>query len=107
MAHVAAKVIVLTEDVAIEYVEVVPDQRIVVEAHPTMTIAGRQLGAEIFDWTWTFEPADGGTTLAVGVVNRGGAWWERALDALGTEKALSKQIRGPAGPHQDRGRGAG
>lgn len=92
-AHVVAKVLAFTEDVAIEYVDVVPDRRIVFEARPTMTIAGRQLGAEIFTWTWTFEPEHGGTTLTLVVVNQGGALWERALDALGPKKLLSKQVR--------------
>ena len=91
--HVAAKVVGLTEDVAIEYVDFVPDERIVFEARPTATIAGRQRGAEIFTWTWTFVPADDGVTLTVDVVNQGGAWWERALDALGTERVVSKQLR--------------
>jgi len=92
-AHLEAKVLVFTEDIAIEYVAFVPDQRIVFDAHPTMTIAGRQLGSEIFNWTWMFVPADGGTTLDVELVNRGGARWERALDALGAEKVISKQVR--------------
>jgi len=92
-AHLAAKMLIFTEDVAIDYVEVVPDQRMVFDARPTMTIAGRQLGAEVFTWTWTFAPTDGGTTLDVAVANRGGASWERALDALGTEKVLIKQSR--------------
>lgn len=93
-AQLVAKMLVFTEEVAIEYVEVVPDKRLVFEARPTMTIAGRKLGAEVFTWTWTFAPADGGTTLALAVVNRGGGLWERALDALGTEKVVFKQSQG-------------
>lgn len=92
--QLAAKLLVFTEDIAIRYVEVVQDQRIVFEAHPTATIAGRHFGAEIFTWTWTFAPAEGGTSLTVAVVNEGGARWERALDSLGTERVLSRQIRG-------------
>lgn len=40
-----------------------------------------------------FVPADGGTTLNVELVNRGGARWERALDALRAAKVISKQVR--------------
>ena len=93
-ARLIAKMLVFTESVAIEYVEFVPDRRIVFEARPTMTIAGRRLGSEVFTWTWTFESADGGTTLTVGGVNRGGSRWERALDSLfGTQRIVSKQFR--------------
>ena len=39
MRRRVTKSTVFTEDVAIEYVDFVPDQRIVFEAHPKMTIA--------------------------------------------------------------------
>ena len=91
--HLVAKMLGLSEDVAIEYVEVVPDKRIVYEARPTVTIAGRKLGAEVFTWAWAFLPAAGGTELTLRVANRGGARWERALDALGTQRVLTKQSR--------------
>lgn len=83
----------LSEDVAIDYVEVVPDRRIVCEARPTVTIAGRRLVAEVFTWAWAFLPAAGGTELPLRVANRGGARWERALDALGTKRVVTKQSR--------------
>jgi len=93
-ARLAAKMLVLTEDVAIEYVDFVPDRRIVFEARPTMTIAGRRMGAEVFIWTWTFEPHDGGTTVMVAGINRGGSRLERGLDTLfGTQRVVSKQFR--------------
>jgi len=91
--HLVAKMLGLSEDVAIEYVEVVPDERIVYEARPTVTIAGRRLGAEVFTWAWAFLPVAGGTELTVHVANRGGARWERALDALGTQRVLTRQSR--------------
>ena len=54
------------ENVAIDYVEVEPDRRIVFEARPTMKNLGRRLGGEVFTWTWTFEPTDARTTVTVG-----------------------------------------
>lgn len=93
-ARLVAKMLIFPiESVAIEYVEVEPDQRIVFEARPTMTILGRHLGGEVFTWTWTFEPTHAGTTVTVTGVSRGGANWERALDSLfGTQKILTKQF---------------
>lgn len=86
------------ENVAIKYVEVEPDQRIVFEARPTMTILGRRLGGEVFTWTWTFEPTDAGTTVTVAGVSRGGARWERALDNIfGTQKIVTKQFQARVG----------
>ena len=91
--HLVAKMLGLSENVAIEYTEVVPDERIVYEARPTVAIAGRKLGAEVFTWAWAFQPAAGGTELTLHVASRGGARWERALDALGTERVVTKQSR--------------
>ena len=86
------------EGVAIEYVEVEPDQRIVFEARPTMTILGRRLGGEVFTWTWTFEPTDAGTTVTVEGLSRGGAGWERALDSIfGTQRILTQQFQARLG----------
>jgi hypothetical protein len=93
-ARLAAKMLVLTEEVAIEFVEFVPDRRIVFEGRPTMTIAGRRMGAEVFTWTWTFEPRDGGTTLTVAGLKRGGSRLEHAVDTLfGTQRVVSKQFQ--------------
>ncbi len=82
------------ESVAIEFVEVEPDQRIVFEARPSMTVLGRRLGGEVFTWTWTFEPTDAGTTVTVEGVSQGGAGWERALDSIfGTQRILTTQFQ--------------
>ncbi len=81
------------ESVAIDYVEVEPDRRIVFEARPTMTILGWHLGSGVVTWTWTFEPTDAGTAVTVAGVSRGGAGWERALDTISqTHRVLTKQF---------------
>lgn len=90
-AALAARMVVFTEEVDITYVEAVRDQRIVFEARPRLRVAGRRAGSEVFTWTWTFTPTQAGTIVTVDVENRGGGAWERALDALGTKKAVEKQ----------------
>lgn len=94
-AQLVAKMFVFVEDIAIEYVEVVPDQRIVFQAHPTMTLAGLgrlSVSVAIHNWTWTFEPEDGGTRLNLVVVEQEPPWWQRVLDRV-MEKGFSTQVR--------------
>jgi len=99
-AQVQSKVAVFIEDIAIEYVEVVPDERIVFEARPKMSIRGLRwfvVLSSLHTWTWTFAPEDGGTRLTAVVVEHDAPRWERALDALtaGTPtRTFSKEIRG-------------
>ncbi len=97
-ARLATKMLMFVENVAIEFVQVEPDQRIVFEARPTMTILGRRLGGEVFTWTWTFEPTGAGTTVTVAGVSRGGARWERSLDSIfGTQRIVTKQFQARLG----------
>jgi uncharacterized protein YndB with AHSA1/START domain len=95
-ARLTARVFIFVEDVAIEYVEATPDQRIVFQAHPTMTPAGlglkRGISTAIHNWTWTFEPEDGGTRLNLVVVEQNPPRWQRAMDRL-TEKSFNTQVR--------------
>ena len=44
------------------------------------------------NWTWTFEPEDGGTRLNVGVIEQNPPRWQRAMDRL-TEKSFNTQVR--------------
>lgn len=83
-AHLKAKMFVLSETVAIEYIEVVPDQRIVFQGDPTMTFAGlgRGISIPIHTWTWTFEPENGGTRLTLVVVEENPPRWYRILDRV-------------------------
>jgi len=85
---------VFVEEVAIEYVEVVRDRRIVFQAYPTMTVAGlrQRISVATHTFAWTFTPEDGGTRLAVVVVEQDPPRWQRVLDRL-TEKGFSKQVR--------------
>lgn len=98
-AQVVSKVAVFTEDIAIDYVELVPDQRIVFEARPKMTFRGLGwfvIPGSLHTWTWTFAPEDGGTRLTAVVVEHGAPGWERALDALTARtltRTFSKEIR--------------
>ncbi len=91
-ALVVARVAVFTEEIALEYVELVPDQRIVFEAFPRMTIA--RLGHRVISagplhtWTWAFAPEGAGTRLTLVVVGQDASRWERALDLV-TGRMLS------------------
>jgi uncharacterized protein YndB with AHSA1/START domain len=93
-AHLTGKMFVFVEEVAIEYVEVVRDHRIVFQAYPTMTAAGlrHRISVATHTLTWTFTPEDGGTRLAVVVVEQNPPRWQRVLDRL-TAKGFSKQAR--------------
>lgn len=94
-AKVVVKTVAFTEEIAIEYVECVPDQTIVFTGDPKMTIAGLgPFGDDIHTWTWTFAPEDGGTRMTVVVVSQEDApWWERLFDRI-TAKNFSKEITG-------------
>ena len=95
-AHLTSRVFLFVEDVTIDYVEVTPDQRIVFEAHPTMTPVGLGLKSGIsvatHRWTWAFESEDGGTRLDLVVVEQDPPRWQRAMDRL-TEKSFNRQVR--------------
>ncbi len=49
-------------------------------------------GSTVHNWTWTFEPEDGGTRLNVVVVEQDPPRWQRAMDRL-TEKSFNAQVR--------------
>jgi uncharacterized protein YndB with AHSA1/START domain len=86
--------LIFVQDVPIEYVEVVPDQRIVFEGDWRMTIMGWGIGfsAGIHSWTWSFIPEDEGTRLTMRVVVFKSPRWQRVLDRV-AEKSYTKQIR--------------
>lgn len=93
-AHVATKG-VFSEDVTLEYVDLTPDQRIVFEGRPRMTVAGSErfsISGSLHTFTWTFAPESGGTRLRLDVVEHDAPRWERALDLL-TVKAGTKMFR--------------
>lgn len=99
-ARLVAKMLVFTEDVAIDYVEIVPDQRIVFEARPKMTITrlGRfVIPGSLHTWTWTFAPEDGRTRLTVSVVEHDAPRRERALDALSGPSRRPSRSRSAVG----------
>jgi uncharacterized protein YndB with AHSA1/START domain len=84
-ALIAARVGVFAEEIAIEYTEVVPDERIVFEARPRMALrrVGRpEIPSALHVWTWTFAPHGEGTRLTVAVVEKDAPRWERAMDTL-------------------------
>ena len=93
-AHLSDRLLIFAQDVPIEYVEVVPDQRIVFEGDWRMTIMGLGIGfsAGIHSWTWSFVPEDEGTRLTMRVVVLNSPRWQRILDRV-AEKSYSKQIR--------------
>ena len=63
-AHLTDRMLIFVQDVPIEYIEVVPDQRIVFEGDWRMTIMGLGIGfsAGIHSWTWSFASEDEGDT---------------------------------------------
>lgn len=93
-AHLTGRMLIFVQDVPIEYVEVVPDQRIVFEGDWRMTIMGWGIGfsAGIHSWTWSFIPEDEGTRLTMRVVVFKSPRWQRVLDRV-AEKSYTKQIR--------------
>lgn len=99
-AHLVTGPGAFSEDVAIEYVELVPDRRIVFDAHPDVTLAvlGRHtITGSVHRWTWTFTPEAGGTHLAVAVVEQDAPRWERVMDLLTVRtmtRMFCKQVRG-------------
>lgn len=105
--HAVARMGPFAEDVPIEYVEVVPDQRIVFTADPKVTARrGRWVisGDDVHTWTWTFAPEDGGTRLGVVVVSKAGPRWRRLLDRVGNRMCRSRDQAAGAYSHRDRGR---
>lgn len=93
-AHLVGKMFVFVEEVAIEYVEVVRDRRIVFQAYPTMAVAGLgyRISVATHTLTWTFTPEDGATRLDLVVVEQDPPRWQRVLDRF-SEKGFSKQVR--------------
>ncbi len=73
----------VTEDVHREFVEVVPDKRIVSKAHVKMRMVGRS--TETDDGpvlTWLFDPEDGRTKLSFVVLEEDLAVWQRLSESL-------------------------
>lgn len=83
-ARLEAKTPLFTETVAVEYTEVVLDERIVFEADAVMVWFGLGRGISIATHvlTWTFRPEDGGTRLDLAVVVQNPPRWQRILDRL-------------------------
>jgi uncharacterized protein YndB with AHSA1/START domain len=73
----------VTEDVLREFVEVVPDERIVSRAHVKMRMFGRSAetdnGPVI---TWLFDPEDGGTKLSFVILEEDLALWQRLSESV-------------------------
>lgn len=85
----------LAEEVSLEYVEVVPDSRIVFMAHPRMVIGGWGDGIPMSDheFIWTFEEERGGTRLSLCIVEHDPPRWLRFLDRIGG-KSFERQVHG-------------
>lgn len=94
-ARLEAKTPLFTETVAIEYTEVVRDERIVLKADAVMVWLGLGRGISIASHvlTWTFQPEDGGTRLNLVVVVQNPPLWQRILDRL-SDKAARKMFNG-------------
>jgi uncharacterized protein YndB with AHSA1/START domain len=94
-ALLKAKTPVFTETVAIEYTEVVQDERIVFHGDAVMVWAGlrREVSIATHVFTWMFEPEDGGTRLDLVLVVQNPPMWQRILDRL-SDKASRKMING-------------
>jgi uncharacterized protein YndB with AHSA1/START domain len=92
-AQLKAKTPLFTETVALEYTEVVPDQRIVFQGDPTMTFLGRgrRISIPVHIFTLTFEAERGGTRLNLVVEEQDPPRWYRILDRL-FDKSSRKMI---------------
>ena len=85
---------VVSEDIAIEYVTVVPDQKIDFHAYPKMTVSlfgDRTIPIATHVWSWTFTPHEGGTRLSLTVVEQDPPRWQKLLDRL-SEKSGTKHV---------------
>jgi hypothetical protein len=85
----------VTWDIALEYVEVSQDERLVFDARPRLTVRGLGrplLSPAVHSWTWTFDPEDGGTRLNLLVVERDPAWWDGSATLL-EARAFSREVR--------------
>lgn len=84
----------VTWDIALEYVEVSQDERLVFDARPKLRIRGLGrplLSPAVHSWTWTFDPEDGGTRLNLLVVERDPAWWDGAATLL-EARVFSREV---------------
>ncbi len=82
------------EQIEREFTEFVPNEQIVSTAHAKVRFAGRTSEVEngpIF--SWRFEPADGGTLLTLGVLEKDLAWWQSALESV-SARMMSKNFHG-------------
>jgi uncharacterized protein YndB with AHSA1/START domain len=73
------------EDITLQYVEQVPEERIVFDAYPRTTLRGLrrwEIPSARHTWTWTFAPSDAGTRLHVAVLEHDAPLWERTFDTL-------------------------
>ncbi|MGD2043036.1 MAG: hypothetical protein PVJ28_05240 [Acidimicrobiia bacterium] len=92
-AKLEAKMPLFTETVALEYTDVIPDQRIVFQSDPTMTFLGRgrPISIPVHIFTLTFEPERGGTRLDLVVEEQNPPRWYRILDRI-FDKSSKKMI---------------
>ena len=82
-AHLSSKVGVLTEADRIEYVEAVPDRRIVIAMQPTMSMGGSKgIHRDTAPYTLTheFAPDEGGTRMTLRVQVHDPPLSERLID---------------------------
>jgi uncharacterized protein YndB with AHSA1/START domain len=94
-ARLEAKTPLFTETAAVEYTEVVRDERIVFTADAVMVWFGLGRGISIATHvlTWTFQPENGGTRLSLVVVVEDPPLWQRIFDRL-SDKAARKMFNG-------------
>ena len=88
----------LAEQVSLEYVEVVPDRRIIFMAHPRMVIGGWGEGISLADheFIWTFEHHQGGTRLSLRIVEHDPPRWLGVMDRIGG-RSFERQVRARLG----------
>lgn len=84
-AHLAMRMGALDEADRIEYVEVVPDRRIVIAMHPTMSlhgVSGIHHETALYSLTHDFAPEAGGTRMTLRVQVHDAPRYERMIDRL-------------------------
>ena len=94
-AHLSTRMGVLEEADRIEYIEVVPDRRIVIAMQPTMSLGGSKgvhHETALYTLTHEFDPEDGGTRMTLRVQSHDAPLYERMIDRF-EGKGVVRMVR--------------
>ncbi len=98
-AHLSMKQGVLEEDDRLDYVEVIPDRRIEIAMHPTMSLSARKgihHDTAVYTLTHEFEPEAEGTRMTLRVQVHDRPLYERLIDRFegkGPERLVHNRLQ--------------